>query len=173
VLAGRLKLSHAIRSTAVPGLRILPAGSPTGNPAELLSSPRFAKLLEALGNHRELFQWVIIDSPPVAAVSDSCLVAKRSAAVLFVVGSQLTSRKAALHALEQLDAADATFVGAVLNRVQLRRDAYYYSQYYRPAYEKYYMDVADAPTSEASVDEFDVADAVRDSARPDDRAQAL
>ena len=41
-------------------------------------------------------------------------------------------------ALEQLDKANATFVGAVLNRVDLERNAYYYAQYYRREYSQYY-----------------------------------
>lgn len=151
LLAGTTTARQAVRQTTVPGLWVMPSGSPTGNPAELLASPRFAKLLTIL---TQRFQWVIIDSPPVAAVTDSCIVANRAAAVLFVVGAELTSRAAAMNALEQLESASATFLGAVLNKVHLRRDAFYYSSYYRPSYQKYYSDSMAVPAS----DDFDTED---------------
>jgi Mrp family chromosome partitioning ATPase len=61
--------------------------------------------------------------------------------VLFVVGAEMTSRAVARHALEQLAAAQGRTIGGVLNRIDLRRNAYYYSQYYRREYTKYYAGV--------------------------------
>ena len=58
--------------------------------------------------------------------------------MLFVVGAEMTSRQAALRALEQLEHAKAEPIGAVLNRVDLQHNAYYYSQYYRREYGTYY-----------------------------------
>jgi polysaccharide biosynthesis transport protein len=135
LLTDGVDLMTAMRESTIKGLWVMPTGKPTQTPAELLSSPQFARLLETLPNQ---FEWVILDSPPVGAVADSCIVANRASAVLFVIGSQQTTRSAAANALEQLDTAGATFLGAVLNRVPLRRDAFYYSAYYRPAYERYY-----------------------------------
>jgi Mrp family chromosome partitioning ATPase len=82
---------------------------------------------------------VIIDSPPVMAVTDAALVAHQTSGVLFVIGAEMTSRHAAKRALEQLEQAQARFVGAVLNRVDLEHNAYYYSQYYRREYADYYQ----------------------------------
>jgi Mrp family chromosome partitioning ATPase len=96
----------------------------------------------------EKFGWVILDAPPVNVVADACIVANRAAAVLFVASAQQTKRSAALNALEQLDLAGATFLGAVLNKVPLRRDSFYYSSYYRPAYEKYYSKSESSPLSQ-------------------------
>ena len=128
----------------IPDLFVMPAGGPTETPTELLSSPQFAQLLQSL---TEKFGWVVLDAPPVNVVADACIVANRSAAVLFVASAQQTKRSAALNALEQLDLAGATFLGAVLNKVPLRRDSFYYSSYYRPAYEKYYAKPTPAPSS--------------------------
>jgi capsular exopolysaccharide synthesis family protein len=150
LLTGSAKMSDAVRQTSVPGLSVMPSGGKTGNPAELLSSPRFAKLMSLL---TQQFEWVIIDSPPVAAVTDACIVANRASAVLFVVGAELTRRGAAINAIEQLETANATFLGAVLNRVHLKRDSFYYSSYYRPSYEKYYTESTVTPAS----DQFDTA----------------
>ena len=70
---------------------------------------------------------VVVDSPPVMAVTDAALVAHSASGVLFVVGAEMTSRHAAQRALDQLEQAQAKFIGAVLNRVDLERNAYYYS----------------------------------------------
>jgi len=67
-----------------------------------------------------------------------------AAGVLFVIGAEMTSRHAAQHALEQLEHARAKFIGAVLNRVDLQHNAYYYLQYYRREYSDYYQRQASA-----------------------------
>ena len=72
------------------------------------------------------------------AVTDASLVAHHATGVVFVVGAEMTSRHAAQRALEQLEQVQARFVGAVLNRVDLEHNAYYYSQYYRREYTTYY-----------------------------------
>jgi Mrp family chromosome partitioning ATPase len=86
------------------------------------------------------------------AVSDAALVAHVSAGVLFVIGSEQTTVPAALNALEQLEAANARFVGAVLNRVELERNSFFYSDYYRPEYQKYYMAPKPDPQPEPEPD---------------------
>jgi capsular exopolysaccharide synthesis family protein len=135
VLVGDAKPSEAVHRTAVPGLWVLPAGLHPPNPAELLGSKRFRAYLSAL---REHFDWIIIDTPPVMAVTDSSVVAHLTTGIVFVIGAEMTSRHAALRAIEQLEQARAKFVGAVLNRVDLQHNAYYYSQYYRREYTDYY-----------------------------------
>ena len=87
---------------------------------------------------KEHFEWVIVDSPPVMAVTDARLVAHHATGVLFVVGAEMTSWHAAKRALDHLDHVQARFVGAVLNRVDLDRNAYYYSNDYRREYTQYY-----------------------------------
>jgi succinoglycan biosynthesis transport protein ExoP len=136
VLVGTSKASHSVRETDVAGLWILPAGLTPPNPAELLGSKRFKDFMASLASH---FDWVVIDTPPVMAVTDSAIVAHLVDGVVFVVGSDMTSRYGAARAVAQLDQARAKFVGAVLNRVDLKHNAYYYSQYYRREYSYYYQ----------------------------------
>jgi capsular exopolysaccharide synthesis family protein len=136
VLVGTAKFSESVLSTTVPGLWIVPAGAAPPNPSELLGSKRFADLLASLG---QKFDWVIIDTPPVMAVTDSAVVAHLTTGVLFVVGADMTSRFAAQRAVEQLDRSHARFVGVVLNRVDLKHNAYYYAPYYRREYGDYYQ----------------------------------
>jgi capsular exopolysaccharide synthesis family protein len=139
VLVGNAKASEAVQTTAVPGLWVMPAGLHPPNPAELLGSKRFKDLMASVSQH---FDWVMIDTPPVMAVTDSSVVAHLATGVLFVVGAEMTSRHAGLRALEQLEHARAKFIGAVLNRVDLQNNAYYYSQYYRREYSDYYQNAS-------------------------------
>ena len=72
-------------------------------------------------------------------VGDATLVAHLATGVVFVVGAEMTSRHAAKRALDQLEHVHAKFVGGVLNKVDLHRNPYYYSQYYRREYAQYYV----------------------------------
>jgi capsular exopolysaccharide synthesis family protein len=135
MLVGTAKFSDSIRSTKVPGLWLIAAGACPPNPSELLGSRRFSDLISSLRSH---FDWAIIDTPPVMAVTDSAVVAHLTTGVLFVVGADMTSRYAAQRAVEQLDRSHAKFLGVVLNRVDLQHNAYYYAQYYKREYGDYY-----------------------------------
>ena len=136
VLVGAVDVKTAIRSTGNPFLFVLPAGHIPPNPAELLGSARYRKLLEELGKE---FDWIIVDAPPVMAVTDAAVVSNGVSGVLFVVGAEMTPRRTAQNALEQLAAARARVIGAVLNRVNVHRHSYYYAQYYRKDYTRAYI----------------------------------
>jgi capsular exopolysaccharide synthesis family protein len=139
-IVGTAPASEAIQRTAVPNLWVLPAGRQPPNPAELLGSRRFREFLSSLGKH---FTWVIVDSPPVLAVTDSSVVSHLVNGVIFVVGAEMTGRTAAKTALDQLDGAKAKYLGAVLNKVDLRKNGYYYSHYYQRSYRDYYVGAAE------------------------------
>ena len=136
VLVGNAKASEAVKSAGVPGLWSLSAGMLPPNPAELLGSKRFKEFVATLGQH---FDWVIIDTPPVMAVTDSVIAGNVAQGVIFVLGAEMTSRHTAQRAVEQLANGKTKFVGAVLNRVDLQHHGYYYSQYYRREYGAYYQ----------------------------------
>ncbi len=135
LLVGNAKASEVIQETPIPGLWLMPAGTLPPNPAELLGSKRFKEFAAFLLQH---FDWLILDTPPVMAVTDAALAANLAHGVLFVVGAEMTSRRVASRAVEQLELGQAKFLGAVLNRVDLEHNAYYYSRYYRPEYGSYY-----------------------------------
>jgi capsular exopolysaccharide synthesis family protein len=136
VLVGDAQPSQAVQRSSVPGLWILPSGQVPPNPAELLGTRRFKDFLATLNQH---FDWTIVDTPPVMAVTDAALVAHIASGVIYVVGADMTSRQNAQRAMEQLDGASAKFLGAILNKVDLQHNGYYYSQYYRPEYAQYYQ----------------------------------
>ena len=71
-------------------------------------------------------------------VADATIIAQAVTGVLFVIGAEMTDRRAADAAVHQLTYVNARLVGGVLNRVDLLRNSYYYSQYYRREYAKYY-----------------------------------
>ena len=135
LLVGKAMANDTIRRTTVQGVWVLTAGTTSPNPVALLGSRSFKDLLANLDEH---FDWVVIDTPPVMAVADASVVAHAVSSVVFVVGSEMTSRRAAQFALERLENSSARCVGVVLNRVDLNRNAYYYSQYYRREYVEYY-----------------------------------
>jgi capsular exopolysaccharide synthesis family protein len=135
LLVGAAKPSEVVSATSVANLWVMPAGKTPPNPAELLGSRRFADLARSLQGH---FDCVIIDTPPVLAVTDAAVVAHLASGVLFVIAADATSQPAAQTALDHLENARAKFLGAVLNRVDIERDSYYYSRYYRKEYTNYY-----------------------------------
>jgi capsular exopolysaccharide synthesis family protein len=135
-LVGASKVSAAMTLTSVPGLWLMTSGPTPPNPPELLGSRRFHQMLTAF---RTQFDWVVVDTPPIMAVSDAALIANTADGVVYVVGAEMTNRHAAQAGLEQLESARARIIGGVLNRLQLERHAYYYSPYYRKEYGHYYI----------------------------------
>jgi capsular exopolysaccharide synthesis family protein len=135
VLVGAVSVQSAIRKTNNPFLSVLPAGLIPPNPAELLGSARYRRLLEELGKE---YDWIIVDAPPVMAVTDAAVISNGVGGVVFVVGSEMTPRRTAQTAIDQLTAARAKIIGAVLNRVNVERHSYYYAQYYRKDYTQAY-----------------------------------
>ena len=139
VLAGNAKTSEAIRKSKTSGLWLMPAGHIPPNPAELLGSRRYTDFMASLSVH---FDWVLLDTPPVMVVADSSIVANQSSGVVFVVRADHTSKHSVRAAVEQLEAANAHLIGSVLNSVDLVRNPYYYSAYYRKEYSRYYVSAA-------------------------------
>jgi succinoglycan biosynthesis transport protein ExoP len=135
VLVGNVQLSEAVRTTPRTTLDVLAAGTLPPNPPELLGSPQFAELMDQAMRD---YDWVVLDSPPIRAVTDAAVIAHRATAVIFVTGAEMTDVKSAQVALERLTSAHARVAGVVLNRVQLKRHGYYYSQYYNRDDEHYY-----------------------------------
>ena len=139
LLAGEVHPRKTIHRTHDPNLFALTSGRLPSNPAELLSSDRMRSMLKSLESSR--FDWVIIDTPPVLAATDAVIFAELGAAVMFVVGAEMTRAGHAHRAAEMLQAGGhSSIIGAVLNRVNFERDKYYYSRYYGYDYKSYYED---------------------------------
>ena len=134
VLTGKTT-PHDVRKTRIPGLWLMPAGSLRQNPADLLGGERFEKLVAYLRQH---FDWIVIDSPPALAVTDTALISQVASGVLVVIDCGRTSREVASAAIERLEAVRAPLVGAMLNRVVLDDDDDAYLPYYHRESGTYY-----------------------------------
>jgi succinoglycan biosynthesis transport protein ExoP len=124
-------LDHILQDTSVPGLRLLTSGPLPPNAAELLGSTRMRELLADLLTRADI---VVIDSPPVTALSDAAVLSTQTDGVLLVVDAGKTRREMARRATEALERVHARVIGVLLNRMPSRGAGYYY--YYR--YDDYY-----------------------------------
>lgn len=127
VLVGDATLDEVAKPTVVDNLWSIPAGPTPPNPADMLHSARFRKFVEQL---REKFDRVVVDSPPIVAVTDSAIISTLVDGSIFVVRAFRTSRHVSAQGLRSLRDVDAPVVGAVLNAVNLNRSEYSYYQHY-------------------------------------------
>lgn len=127
VLVGDATLDEVAKPTVVTNLWSIPAGPTPPNPADMLHSVRFRKFIEELTQH---FDRVVIDSPPIVAVTDSAIISTLVDGTVFVVRAFKTSRHLSGQGLRSLRDVDAPVVGAVLNAVNLNKHEYSYYQHY-------------------------------------------
>ena len=123
VLRGQHAFETAVLQVPAGGgreLHVLPRGTAKADPAALLASD---KTREVLARARELYDMVIVDTPPVNAVADAALLSRQCDGVLVVARAGVTARDALVFAMEQLRIVHAPVIGAVLNDVDLRGDA--------------------------------------------------
>jgi polysaccharide biosynthesis transport protein len=131
ILTGRLSSQDTIRPTPIERLSLLSRGAPPPNPSELLGSHI---MKETLKNLREMYDFILIDSPPVIGISDAAILSVLVDGVLLVLDGQNTSTPSAQKAVERLDMVRARMLGVVLNGVDLQ-DPHY--SYFR-SYDQYY-----------------------------------
>lgn len=118
-----------IMDSEVPNLWVVPAGPIPPNPSELLHSERFRTFLTRM---KERFDMIILDSPPVVAVTDAVILSTIVDGTVLVIRAFKTSKDLAKHGTRLLKNVGANMAGVVLNAVNLNRDEYQYSyQYYR------------------------------------------
>ncbi|MBA3949171.1 MAG: polysaccharide biosynthesis tyrosine autokinase [Acidobacteria bacterium] len=136
LLVGQARVREAIQRTADPNFCVMTAGRTPPNPSELLSSERMRQLVANLSEGP--FDWVIIDTPPVLAVTDAVVVTPMASGTIFVLGAEMTRRRLAERAVQMVLQTRPKLVGCVLNRVNFDRNKYYYSRYYGYQYKSYY-----------------------------------
>jgi capsular exopolysaccharide synthesis family protein len=117
-----LDATSVLAKTRFEGLSVIPSGPQPPNPSELLASERMRRRLAQL---REMADVVILDSPPVLAVSDPAILAALTDGALLVVNSARTRGAHAAQAVATLQNAGAHLLGIVLNRTALDRRSYY------------------------------------------------
>ncbi len=99
----------------IPGLKLIPAGAPPPNPAEILTSRRLAQFLDQV---REEFDYVLVDTPPVGYASESAALAANGDGVLLVLDSQHTRKGSLRQALRRLGSVGANVLGTVMNKYE-------------------------------------------------------
>lgn len=147
LLVGQARVREAIQRTSDPNFCVMTAGRTPPNPSELLSSERMKQLIANL--KQGPFDWVVIDTPPVLAVTDAVILTPLVDGVTFVLGAEMTRRRLAERAVQMLMVSRPKVVGAVLNRVNFDRNKYYYSRYYGYQYKSYYGSSSSGSTVKA------------------------
>lgn len=122
VLTRKYEMEQAIRPTFVERLFLLPAGPLPPSPAELLVTRSMAQLVE---NCRQAYDIVLIDTPPVYALTDAQIVSSLCDGVLLVVEAGRVKRKMVLKAKANLERAGAKLLGVVLSKAGRRRGKHY------------------------------------------------
>ena len=135
-LSGIKKFEDVVYSTNIPNLYMVLAGPVPPNPAELLASKYFKVLID---NLREVYDYVIIDTPPMGSVTDAAIVAKEVDGTILVIAANDVSYKFEQRVIEDLKKSDCRILGAVLNKVDMSTNKYYgkyYGEYSSEASEK-------------------------------------
>lgn len=126
LVAGQVELEHTIHVEVQPNLDLITSGPVPPNPAELLGSLAMEDLLIKLS---EMYDLVLLDTPPVLAVADSQILGNLVDGSLLVVNSRLTHRDKVIDAKNQLDKSSSRTLGIVLNDLDKKDDGDYYYYY--------------------------------------------
>jgi capsular exopolysaccharide synthesis family protein len=127
VLTGRASIREALQKTSFPGLSVLTAGAIPPNPSELLGSLAAKKVLSEL---RADFDYVVVDSSPLLAVTDAAVLATDADGVLVIARFGETKREQLTHAVGNLRNVTARILGAVFTMVPAQESASYSYSYY-------------------------------------------
>ncbi|HQT91378.1 MAG TPA: CpsD/CapB family tyrosine-protein kinase [Candidatus Kryptobacter bacterium] len=132
-LKGEIDLNTAVRKTFVENLFLLPTGSLPPNPSEVLGSETMKQSMEIF---KVSFDFVILDSPPVVAVTDGVILSKLTDGVVFVTLANRTEADVLEKAYATLKQVKAGIIGVVLNEFDVTKAYGAYYRYYR--YYHYY-----------------------------------
>jgi tyrosine-protein kinase Etk/Wzc len=133
VIIGEAAFDDVLHETGVPNLTLVASGRFPPNPAELLGSSRMQQVLH---DAKARFDVVLLDSPPLLAVTDAAVLSTMVDGVVLVIRTERTKRDAVRRALGHIRSVRARLLGAVLNDVDMRSGAYYgsYGHYYYSYY---------------------------------------
>ena len=138
----QVELNGTIQSTAIANLSAITSGDLPPNPSELLSSKKMKEIIDLVQDH---FDLILIDTPPILAVTDAAALATRVDGTVLVVKPGITKLAACKQAIEQLVRVGANVLGVVLNDIEVSRSRYKYGYYrgYYQAYHSHYHDDQD------------------------------
>lgn len=135
--SGGGSVEDVIQHTEIPELDLIHSGNLSKNPYELVTSEILKKLIAEV---EKKYDRVVIDSPPILAVSDPLIVASLADGSLYVTKFDRSKRHLSVKCIEQLQNGGVNIIGAIINEVDLRKAkySYYYSNYYYQ--NRYYTD---------------------------------
>ena len=128
-LVGQCEIDDIIAPSCLPNVDVIVSGPTPPNPSELLNGERMTELL---AYSKQRYDRVIIDTPPVMAVTDSRLTAAKADGLIHVIRAGKTEKRCAKLAKKHFDNVGARVIGAVLNDVQSEASGYSHYYYYRP-----------------------------------------
>ena len=120
-LSGNAELSDIICDTSIDNLMIIPAGQVPPNPTTLIQNDNFKAMIETV---RGLYDYVIIDTPPLGLVIDAAILAHHSDASLLVTKAGEDRRRTVTKVKEQLEQSGSVFLGIILNKYDIHLDKY-------------------------------------------------
>lgn len=126
VLSGQVELDEALVATSHRNLFFLDSEPHIPNPADILSSQRFRKLVAQMESD---FDYVVIDTPPVGTFVDAAIIAALTDATALVVRERFVKRAELQNAYDQLKKADANVIGVIMNMCEAESSEYYYAYY--------------------------------------------
>ena len=129
-------LDELIMKEVYPNLDVLPSGGKSKNPTQVLNSAKFEAMIADL---RDRYDRIVIDSPPLAAVSDVLNLLPLADGVLYVIKFNTVKRKTAVVNVRRLWESNTPIFGAILNNISSTLASYYYSSYSDKAYQDYYI----------------------------------
>lgn len=124
ILTGMVKLGDAIYSTQYSNLQIIFAGQYPPNPVELLSGKYFKTLL---AETRKVYQYVIVDTPPLGRVIDAAVAAPNCDSTILVIGNTAVHYRQAQDVVAQLEKSGSKILGVVRNKISKKDSGYYYA----------------------------------------------
>lgn len=138
-LTGQNEIGEVLCGSDVAGLYIIFAGPEVPNPTELLGNDYFMQMMEAA---KKQFDYIIIDAPPLGSVIDAAILTPVCDGAIMVIESNAISYKMAQAIKKQLAQTNVRLLGAILNKVNLKKGSYYQGYYpgygyYKKAYKGY------------------------------------
>jgi non-specific protein-tyrosine kinase len=121
LIQSEIHVDGNMRHTEVPNLSVLTSGDLPHNPSELMSSNRMVELIQQLAERVDV---ILIDTPPVMAVTDPVILSTRVDGVIIVVRPGITKLGTTIHTVEQLRQVGANLLGVVLNDVENKSKRY-------------------------------------------------
>ena len=131
VLTGLVAVKDCLYTTQCENLSIMFAGKYPPNPVELLGGPYFERLLQEA---RKVYDYVLIDVPPLGSVIDAAVVAAKCDGTILVISDNQVRYRQAIEVAEQLKKSGSKILGVVRNNIK-KKEGGYYKKYYKKSYQ--------------------------------------